>query len=305
MLKNLRIMEVENEQRKVNAMAPGLKELNTRFAAIGLPVTLSPENAASLKNQAPRERVLNALSRVESANDSGAMAYLRKIMDAAGLLAPNGAPNGPSNGHRSAAPAMSRPAQSNDRSAPPPEARWADTHPNAPGNDAAQSRPSGYASPAGTAAPRTRGPSHHIYGKKAAAMFELDETKSGVATVALDAAQTIGERQYDWKNKIRLQMTASEVPVVAAVLFGVLGECNFANHGPDSDKGFSIEWQGDRRSFFVKVWQGKGNLRAVPMTRDDAFHVGQIVLRALQQASPARLDATGALACVRAFYGRS
>lgn len=297
-------------------MIVGIKQLRDRFASIDLPVDLTVDSAAALKAQVPRERLLQALARVENFDDAGARAFLVKTLVDAGLLPDTHVPrpqvvNAAPRQAQASVPARTaaaphapqhpaiEPVRTDSASNHVPAA----DHRSAPGDNPAPTRSSW---PAGTTGNgrRPQRPSHHAYGGKAAIMFELDETKAGVATVALDGARAIAERQYDWKDKVRIQLTMSEVPVVAATLFGLLPKCQFANHGPDNDKGFEIEWQGERGSFFVKVWQGKGNLRAVPMTREDAFHVGQIVLRAIQQASPARLDATGALNSLRALYAR-
>jgi len=262
--------------------SPNLQEINRRLAAVGLPVNLNPQTAAKLKEAAPRERVLNALSRVEQANDAGARAFLDKTLQAAGLLgAANDAP----------------PPQPVQQAPEPPPM---DPEP-APPRDTRQNR----SAQGNGQQQRARPPQHHVYGGKAALTFELDETTAGVPTVALDGANSVGERKYDWGSKVRIQFTTRELPVVAAVFLGIMPECSFQNHGPANDKGFSIAWQPDRQAFFVKVWQGKGNLRAVPMPREDAFYVAQIVIRAIQQGSPARLDTAGTIACIRAFYGRS
>ena len=260
-------------------MSLSLNELNRRLAAVGLPFHLTADSAAQLKDAAPRERVLRALARVEDHGDNGARIYLERTLAEAGLS-----------------------GQVND----PPAAQSTLAEP--PSGSERKSRPAPPASNHGPARPSrerlTRRPSHHVYGGRAALTFELDETTAGAPTVALDAAIAVDERKYNWSAKARIQFTARELPVVAAVLLGISTECSFSNHGPANDKGFSIAWQAERQSFFVKVWQGKRNLRAVPMPREDAFYAAQLVIRAIQQGSPARLDAAGVIATLRAFYGR-
>lgn len=131
----------------------------------------------------------------------------------------------------------------------------------------------------------------HVYAGKAALCFEADETRGnpargvpGVPTVALDAAPALGEREYDWKNrKIRIQMTRLELPQVLAVLIGASQQCEFKNHGPENNKGFSIENQGDK--FFVRVF-GPGEVRAVPMPFELAYAVTELVVRQMQMGTP-------------------
>lgn len=285
-------------------MSPNLNELNTRFANIGLAIHVDPAGAAQLKNTASRERVLHALSRVENHNDAGARVFLEKTLRAAGVAATNG-----SNGQPPQASSQ-RPPQATPRNEAPAQPAATTQHPperpavrrSAPPyvHDAAQA--GGNAESCAERRPR---PQHHVYGGRAALTFELDETPAGAPTVALDGANSIGERKFDWQNKVRIQFTTRELPVVAATLLGILPQCQFSNHGPANDKGFEIAWQSERQSFFVKVWQGKGNLRAVPMPREDAFYAAQLVLRAIQQGSPARLDTAGVIATLRAFYARA
>lgn len=273
-------------------MSPNLQELNTRLIKVGLPA-LRAADAAHLKSIAPRERVLRALTRIETHNDTGAQTFLYKTFREAGLIMDQ------QSSARQSDPDNLPPAQ-DMRDAPQTPERLPERR-SSPQTDHNLSD----AWNAAPAAPKTRRRAqHHVYGGRAALTFELDETPAGAPTVALDAANSIGERQYDWKQKIRVQFTTRELPVVAATLLGILPECQFSNHGPANDKGFQITWQGDRQSFFVRVWQGKGNMRAVPMPREDAFYAVQIVLRAIQQASPARLDTTGVIATLRAFYTR-
>lgn len=276
----------------------GLNELNQRLSNIGMPMALSANNAAQLKQVARRDRVLNAVARVESHNDSGARTFLANAFQRAGIL-----PNDPNQPAQAAAPAVA-PSPAPEPTPAPTTAPMAPTAPvRQPPIAPRQVTPSQQSGIVNVAV-RDR-VQHHVYGGKAALTFELDETKRGVPTVALDGANAVAARQYDWSTKVRIQLTTNELPVVAATMLGMLPECSFSNHGPENNKGFAIEWQSARSSFFVKVWQGKGNLRAVPMTREDGFYVAQIVIRAIQQGSPARLDAAGLIATLRTLYGRA
>lgn len=138
----------------------------------------------------------------------------------------------------------------------------------------------------------------HVYSNKAALCFESDMTKAGLDTVSLDAATSSGVRQYDWGKKVRIQLTRGELPVVAAVLLGVIQNCEFKNHGQDNSKGFSIERQPGGK-LFVKVFAKGEPLRAVPVMAPDAFYVTSLVMRQLQKANP-WLDSTALLALIRA-----
>lgn len=145
-----------------------------------------------------------------------------------------------------------------------------------------------------------RRPQHKVFGKKAALTIEADTTRrEQIPTIAIDAAQAQGERNYDWSNKIRLQLTSRELPVFAAVLLGVRTKFEAKNHGEGSNKGMTIERQ--ESGFFVRVFQGDEGVRALPMGAEDAFHVGSLVLRQLKAANPG-LDDTALLALIRTLF---
>lgn len=124
----------------------------------------------------------------------------------------------------------------------------------------------------------------HVYGGRAALCFEADETRGGVHTMRLEAADSTAPKQYSWNDKIAIQLTRDELLIVTAVLFGMLPRCEYSNHGPDNSKGFSIEDQGNK--LFVKVLAKGKKVKAVPMTPEDAFYVAQIFLGQLKKNAP-------------------
>jgi len=133
--------------------------------------------------------------------------------------------------------------------------------------------------------PRLENAAVHVYGGRFALCFEADTTRQGFPTVALDATNADGPMQYNWSQKIRLQLTRAEMPVVTAVLLGVLPGCEFKNHGQDKDKGFSMERQQGGR-VFVKVFARDQGVKAVPIIPADLFFVSALFIRQLQRACP-------------------
>jgi len=125
--------------------------------------------------------------------------------------------------------------------------------------------------------------SKHVYGGSAALCFDADETKQGVPTIAIDAAAG-SNRQFDWNTKVRIQLTEQELPVVAAVLFGMLPGCSFKNHGVANDKGFEVQHQGGK--IFIKVFAKDKGVKAVPVSPSDVYAVASLFIRQLQKASP-------------------
>lgn len=123
----------------------------------------------------------------------------------------------------------------------------------------------------------------HIYGGKAALTIEADETRAGTPTISIDAAPATAPRQYDWSSKLRLQVTAKELPVVAAVVAGYSSSCEFKNHGDGNNKGFSITAQ--QTGLFMRVF-GPERLYAVPVDAADGFYFGALVLEQVRKACP-------------------
>lgn len=125
-----------------------------------------------------------------------------------------------------------------------------------------------------------------VYGKKAALSFEADQTAGGIFTVAIHAASMLASNRKNsanWSDKIIIQLTAAELPIVTSVFLGFSAHCKFSNHGKENNKGFSIENQGAH--FFVKVFQ-PGSLKAVRVTPPDVFHVVTFCLRQLRKSKP-------------------
>ena len=132
-------------------------------------------------------------------------------------------------------------------------------------------------------------PKHHIYGAKAALTIELDRLRevdeSGQErwSLLVEAATARAPRQYGWDNKIAFQITRRELPLVTACLMGYLDAVEFKNHGSSSDKGLSVQNQGDK--LFVKVSQATRTI-AVPVTSSDVHAWLELAMLALRKNAP-------------------
>lgn len=123
--------------------------------------------------------------------------------------------------------------------------------------------------------------SFHIYGGSGALTIAEAETRKGVPTINIEGAKSPRPRTYDWKNKIMLQVTASELPLFAAVCAGMADGFKGTLHGPDHDKGFEIKNQGS--NLYVSVFQaGKGAI-GVPVTAADSLRLSTLVLDQLRK----------------------
>lgn len=124
---------------------------------------------------------------------------------------------------------------------------------------------------------------HHVYGGSGALYFVLDETRAGANTIAIDGTKG-ANKQYNWKEKVRLQITRGDLPSMAAVFFGLTPECELSNYGADNTKRLSVKNQGNK--FFLNM-SAKGSAQiAVPIMASDVFEIRALFLRQLLASSP-------------------
>lgn len=125
----------------------------------------------------------------------------------------------------------------------------------------------------------------HVYGKSHALCFSASKTKTGqIPTINVDAAQSSGERQYDWKKAVHFQFTAKEMFGLGAVLVGDVDMAEFKSHGAANDKGFSLERQ--EKNFYAKLFSKEGGQRAVPIPFNDMMPLAILIFDQLESANP-------------------
>ena len=155
-----------------------------------------------------------------------------------------------------------------------------DTHPNAPATNTQH--------PAGGQANHDAGQrnfvGHHVYGGKAALYFAYDDTRAGDATIAVDGAMSTGPRQYNWDQKLRLQITRADLPSVAAVFFGLLPKVELSNYGADNTKRMSVDNQG--KNYYLNMTAKGHNQIAVPISPADVFEIRALFLAQLMKNRP-------------------
>jgi hypothetical protein len=260
-----------------------LKDFNACLAHLGLS-RLEPMAFATLRARESRDRLVEALRRALH-GDTNALVYLRRVTGTEPVATIPAAPAA------SASRSTLRLVPSATVPTPvvaPVEVGQVAAPPAAPSNPATS--PSGHRS------------GLHVYGQQGALTIEADQTRDGFHTLALDAAHSNGPRQFDWEHKLRLQVTRQELPVVTAVLAGILPGGEFNNHGPDNNKGFSLQQQPDRGVLFCRVFT-KGRVIAVPIGAQDAYYVTTLALRQLCANTP-WLTATEVLKALQATVGR-
>lgn len=120
----------------------------------------------------------------------------------------------------------------------------------------------------------------NTYGGKYAFQLETSQTKDGWYTVNIESAprenpKDPSNKRYLWNKKTVLQMTKSELPILTAVLLGLLPSARFDNHGQNF-KCLEVINQG--KNFFFKT-SGSGlimHVARVPTV--DAFLYGSMAL---------------------------
>lgn len=168
------------------------------------------------------------------------------------------------------------------------------SHPNHPGND------EGAGQGAATEEERRKG-QKKVYGGRAALTLEVDNRRNGAPTIRLEAAKILNAeaRTYDWKNKIVIQLTTSELQKITALLLGMIKQAKFSNHGPKNDKWFEFSHQEEAKyAGTVKVAVGEGReMCIVSITHEDIGDVTSLFLR--QTAAAGGLDQAAVPAILR------
>lgn len=87
------------------------------------------------------------------------------------------------------------------------------------------------------------------------------------------------DRTYNWQKgaKISFQLTLNELPLLIAVLFGMVGDVEFANHGHDNSKKLDIKYQQDK-FFITMVGGGVQGAFGTPVPLIDALNIGNLAL---------------------------
>jgi hypothetical protein len=116
------------------------------------------------------------------------------------------------------------------------------------------------------------------HGKQNAVEVAPDITTGGWHTLRLEGAQKHGNANtYDWKNKVAIQVTKTELPVVIGTLLGYYRQCEYKNHGAGTDKWFSLTNQGS--NFFFRIGQTTGGiLMPTPVPVVEAHLMGMLGL---------------------------
>lgn len=145
---------------------------------------------------------------------------------------------------------------------------------------------------------------HKVYGQKSALYVGVDETRSGSPTLRIEGAVAIGPRNFNWDNKISIQLTAQELPHVVCVLFGWIQQCEYKNHGAEKNKGFKlvVQQKNGQTGVFVNIMEAGKPLCAIPVNAVDLFYLRNLALGQLQKKEPL-LDSAALISSLKCLAG--
>ncbi|MDX2503916.1 MAG: hypothetical protein QNL62_05510 [Gammaproteobacteria bacterium] len=229
-----------------------LGEFNNCLSTIKLP-TINLNQFKAIKETEPKARLINALQ--QAGRNTNALTYLKNIINKAmdDVTAANDTNHDSNNNNHST-----------------------QTQHNAPEHNGGNKQ---------TNSSETNDfLNYHVYGGSYALDFKATKNRKNVETISIDAAVMQPGRTVNWADKICVQLTKEELVHVAGVIFGIITECEYSQHGPAHDKGFKFQHQGSK--VFINVMAKNKKAHSVPMTTSDAYYVGNLFLRQLQLTQP-------------------
>lgn len=140
----------------------------------------------------------------------------------------------------------------------------------------------------------------HVYGSKGALKFESGRSESGASVLVIDGCNKSGQ-EYDWGNKIILQLSDREVPALLCCVLGVTVEFEATNHGAQRNKSIHLVNQPKHHRIYVKLSRPEYSV-TVPMTSDAVFKLGALSLKVLSMQTG--FDSATCLAILRGTVGR-
>ncbi len=275
-----------------------LNTVNQLLSDAELGITLDTHLMDQLMRTTSTQLLSDALHRA-AANDSGAKVWVTAAINkarASQQSTPTPEQKKPVN--------QSRPAQRGQSSPPPQRQPPAATPQRAPAAQKPRQDKAAYREREQVNNEERVFKGHKVYGTKFALYAGADQTRAGFDTVRLEGAKSSGPQQYNWDEKISIQLTQQELPHVACVLFGWLNQCEYKSHGPEKNKGFKllIQNQQGKTGLFVNIMEAGKPLCAIPVTAVDLYYLRNLVLGQLMK-NETDLDSPAMLASLKVYAG--
>lgn len=140
----------------------------------------------------------------------------------------------------------------------------------------------------------------HVYGSGGALKFEHGVSEQGAPVLTVDGSNKVGS-DYDWGNKIILQLSDREVPALLCCVLGLSLEFEARNHGAQRNKSIHLVNQSTHQRIYVKLSRPEYSVK-VPMTPDAVFKLGALSLQVL--VAQTGFDSSTCLAVLRGTAGR-
>ena len=126
--------------------------------------------------------------------------------------------------------------------------------------------------------------SFHVYGGKFAACFSEDTSQRGIHTIRVEATEASGQRTYNWKNKVAIQLSQRELPLMLATLMLWTSKFEAKGHGQNNEKWMTLEVQPGK--LYLSV-QSKGTgARGVAIAPGDAYPITTMIVKQMLANDP-------------------
>lgn len=285
------------------APAMTLKQINQSLVNAALP-PLTQAAAEHIQDLESRDDICAAVMDLGGEYDENARDFLVPLFIQAGLIdantgeaIPQNDPNTQANqaqgqrqpqggretgrqdrGQRNNAPHNNHRQQNNAPAQSAPQGQAANQ-----GSDQGQRREDGWGTGVDSVPVAERYTVHAYSRNKAAICISADSNRATRPTVRLEAADPKG-KEFDWANKMFVQVTPGHLPALAAVFLGYRKQVKFTSYGENSDKGFSAEYQGGGKVYLQMF--AKGRSHAVPVFPADSFYFGSLMIKRLKDGNP-------------------
>ena len=127
--------------------------------------------------------------------------------------------------------------------------------------------------------------SFSVYGTKGALCISEAQTRSKqIHTINVEGALALGKNEFDWRNKLILQLSPEEMFLVLAVLNGKIPNVVFTGHGESHDKMFEMMLQ--TGSYFIRLVQKGRSPVSVPMDVRQTLNFTSLIYKQIKKNHP-------------------
>ena len=138
----------------------------------------------------------------------------------------------------------------------------------------------------------------HVYSSNACMQLKAHVSKSGFKTVLLEFAIKKNEG-FDWQNKIAMELTKRELPVLIAIALNIIEIAVFKDRGAKGNN-LLIEHQGV--NMYIKAHKGERVVQ-IPVESFDAMYAANLALSQLAANYPT-LTSDSVLVMVKQIVGK-